>query len=217
MATRSETSGLQMACWRLSRVVGLALVLLSSGCALCDSPYDYDFAAFGGVRDRYDRRNGRVGSILDPADAAGGTKTTAVERSFMPASGFRAEGQDYAASEYEPDPEAELPEPSKNGQGDSGTTTPEVPSEDGLGPPSEPAPDLPPPAQPESDPSSGMPRAPEIPAPPAFPATESPGGSAEGPEGTAQPLESPEDQAEEGTVQPPGELNLDELFPGDAQ
>ncbi|MFO0915624.1 MAG: hypothetical protein U0795_21855 [Pirellulales bacterium] len=178
MATQNGTSGLLMACWRMGQAVSLTIVMMSSvlmtsGCALCDSPYDYDFAAFGGVRERYDRQHGRVGSILDPADAAGGTKTVAVERSFVPASGFRAPGEDFAASEYEPEPESELPTPStgEGGTGSSGSA-----AEGELGPPSEPTPDLPPPATP------AVPAEPDVPA-----------------------------------AEPPGELNLDELFPSSAQ
>ena len=41
--------------------------MLSSGCALCYTPYDYQYSAFGGVQEREDRVQGRVGSILsDP-------------------------------------------------------------------------------------------------------------------------------------------------------
>lgn len=39
------------------------------GCAMCDSGLDRNYAAYGGVRDRVDRVDGRVGSILGPADS----------------------------------------------------------------------------------------------------------------------------------------------------
>ena len=43
---------------------------LFTGCAsMCDSSFDCDFHAFGGIRDRIDRRHGRVGSVFDPASA----------------------------------------------------------------------------------------------------------------------------------------------------
>lgn len=46
------------------------LLTFVSGCAsMCDSSFDCDFHAFGGMRDRIDRKNGRVGSIFDPASA----------------------------------------------------------------------------------------------------------------------------------------------------
>ena len=47
----------------------LLLGLPSLGCAMCDGAFDCDYAAFGGVHDRIDRRNGRVGSLFDPAAA----------------------------------------------------------------------------------------------------------------------------------------------------
>lgn len=54
----------------IGTTVLLALLLLLPGCAsMCDSRYDADFHAFGGMRDRIDRTDGRVGSVFDPADA----------------------------------------------------------------------------------------------------------------------------------------------------
>lgn len=52
------------------RVASFVLLILCSGCAsMCDSSFDCDFHAFGGLRDRVDRTHGRVGSIFDPAEA----------------------------------------------------------------------------------------------------------------------------------------------------
>jgi len=46
----------------------LGLTAASTGCALCYTPYDDHYNAFGGVAERQDRVNGRVGSILsDPS------------------------------------------------------------------------------------------------------------------------------------------------------
>lgn len=46
----------------------LCLAVSSTGCALCYTPYDDHYNAFGGVVERQDRVHGRVGSILsDPA------------------------------------------------------------------------------------------------------------------------------------------------------
>ena len=48
----------------------VVMLALFSGCAsMCDSSYDCDFHAFGGMRERMDRKNGRVSSIFDPAAA----------------------------------------------------------------------------------------------------------------------------------------------------
>ncbi len=55
---------------------GLLLLLALSaanGCAMCCTPYDDDYAAFGGRWQRTDMRHGRVGSAFDP----GATMTTA--------------------------------------------------------------------------------------------------------------------------------------------
>ena len=54
-------------------VVVLAASL--SGCAICESPFDDYFAAYGGSRPRSNMVHGRVASVFDPADAGttGGT------------------------------------------------------------------------------------------------------------------------------------------------
>lgn len=57
------------------RNVGYVVILLaisaSIGCvSMCDSSLDCQYNAYGGVRDRIDRTNGRVASIFDPAAAA---------------------------------------------------------------------------------------------------------------------------------------------------
>jgi len=44
-----------------------AFCFVSSGCAMCCAPYDYDYAAFGGRWERYDMTNGRAGSAFAPA------------------------------------------------------------------------------------------------------------------------------------------------------
>jgi hypothetical protein len=47
----------------------ISLIAACIGCAMCDSGLDRNYAAYGGVRDRMDRVDGRVGSILGPAAA----------------------------------------------------------------------------------------------------------------------------------------------------
>lgn len=42
---------------------------LSSGCAVCQSCFDYDYPAYGGNYERYDRTHGRVGSAFNDAGA----------------------------------------------------------------------------------------------------------------------------------------------------
>ena len=48
-------------------VVGSIAMLSTMGCAMCASPHDYSYAAFGGKVQRTNRACGRVGSILDPS------------------------------------------------------------------------------------------------------------------------------------------------------
>ena len=48
-------------------VVALAIVS-SLGCSMGANPHDCKYAAYGGLIDRVDRVNGRVGSVLDPAE-----------------------------------------------------------------------------------------------------------------------------------------------------
>ena len=52
----------------------VALFVLSDllGCAMCKNPYDCEFAAYGGVHQRTDYRNGRVASRFDPAPTVDG-------------------------------------------------------------------------------------------------------------------------------------------------
>jgi hypothetical protein len=45
----------------------MGLLLSTSGCAICSSPYDHHFSAHGGYWERHDPSDGRVGSILHPA------------------------------------------------------------------------------------------------------------------------------------------------------
>lgn len=53
-------------CWGLMVLV----TTTSLGCAMCASPFDYDYAAFGGIRPRSDLRNGRVGSVTDDSSSS---------------------------------------------------------------------------------------------------------------------------------------------------
>jgi hypothetical protein len=48
----------------------LALLSLTSGCAICCTPYDYAYPAYGGKWQRADMYHGRVGSAFEPAEAA---------------------------------------------------------------------------------------------------------------------------------------------------
>jgi hypothetical protein len=45
----------------------LAVLAVTTGCAMCGSPFDYSYSAHGGRWQRDDPDCGRVGSLFDPA------------------------------------------------------------------------------------------------------------------------------------------------------
>ena len=49
-------------------VLLMAAISMATGCSMCCSPYDNDYAAYGGIRPRGDMQYGRVGSVFAPAD-----------------------------------------------------------------------------------------------------------------------------------------------------
>lgn len=55
----------------MSRLLAMSslfgLMLLSSGCAMCCAPYDYDYPFAGGRWVRHNPTSGRVGSAFDEA------------------------------------------------------------------------------------------------------------------------------------------------------
>jgi len=51
--------------WALSLVT--CLIGLSSGCAMCCAPFDYDYLVTGGRWSRFNPSSGRVGSAFDEA------------------------------------------------------------------------------------------------------------------------------------------------------
>lgn len=53
--------------------LGIGLLLLVSGCAICASPYDSHYPAYGGSWERDDPSEGRVGSAFQPAGVIGGS------------------------------------------------------------------------------------------------------------------------------------------------
>jgi hypothetical protein len=52
---------------RLLSVCGYLMLLGCVGCTMCASPFDCQYVAYGGVRERTDMIHGRVGSRFDPA------------------------------------------------------------------------------------------------------------------------------------------------------
>ena len=45
------------------------LLMFASGCAICASPFDSHYAAYGGAWDRVDPSQGRVASVFQPASS----------------------------------------------------------------------------------------------------------------------------------------------------
>src|SRR5438874_877259 len=56
--------------WAMSLIAGL--VGLSSGCAMCCAPFDYDYLVTGGRWARFNPSSGRVGSAFDEAGGPSG-------------------------------------------------------------------------------------------------------------------------------------------------
>ena len=48
-------------------ILGAVLLVGTVGCAMCSSPFDYEYPAHGGTQQREDMLHGRVGSRFDPA------------------------------------------------------------------------------------------------------------------------------------------------------
>ncbi|MCO8120467.1 hypothetical protein NHH03_01865 [Stieleria sp. TO1_6] len=65
LATRCAIHRVSRLCFPLL----VLLLLLSTGCRLCCDDEDRAYAAYGGVWERTDRNQGRVGSVFDPGGA----------------------------------------------------------------------------------------------------------------------------------------------------
>lgn len=48
-------------------LLGALMLIGGSGCAMCGSEFDDDYAAYGGSWERHNRNSGRVGSLFDSA------------------------------------------------------------------------------------------------------------------------------------------------------
>jgi hypothetical protein len=59
----------------------IAILATTAGCAMCGSPFDYSYSAYGGRWQRDDPDCGRVGSLFDPA---GSTPVTQGEPQLAP-------------------------------------------------------------------------------------------------------------------------------------
>jgi hypothetical protein len=70
---------------RLMAGIAGGLILSSAlGCAMCASPHDEAYAAYGGKRPRQDMYQGRVGSAFRPAGEVWETSSVAVDDGSTP-------------------------------------------------------------------------------------------------------------------------------------
>jgi hypothetical protein len=95
--------------WALSLITGL--IGLSSGCATCCAPFDYDYLVLGGRWTRFNPSSGRVGSAFDEA---GGPSDVAMAT---------APGEPTPAAQPTPVPVQPLPAPATPRQPSYGSQT----------------------------------------------------------------------------------------------
>jgi hypothetical protein len=81
----------------------IAVLAATTGCAMCGSPFDYSYSAYGGRWQRDDPDCGRVGSLFDPAGSEPGTTGEPEVAPEKP----KVEGD---ANEAPPKPEVPKPE-----------------------------------------------------------------------------------------------------------
>lgn len=74
---------MKMKNWVLAALLGI--LTGTTGCSICCGPYDYDYPTFGGLKQRVDRRHGRVGSVFSDPSITHAYSEVAV--SNQPASG----------------------------------------------------------------------------------------------------------------------------------
>ena len=66
-------------------VITIGLGMIGTlGCSMGANPHDCKYAAYGGLIDRVDRVNGRVGSIIDPAPVVRHDDIQQTQRSYRP-------------------------------------------------------------------------------------------------------------------------------------
>lgn len=134
----------------MRRVMGFfaGLSLLSAfGCAMCASPHDCKYAAYGGIRERTNHARGRVGSILDPAleinrvpppgqpEPMGADllpDPAAPDVDEQPEQGPDPATDDPNRSPSDVTPPVELPEGPEGSEGPDGGTLPEIPDGDSI-------------------------------------------------------------------------------------
>lgn len=99
----------------MSRLLALSLITglmsLSSGCAMCCAPYDWDYLVTGGRWTRYNPSSGRVGSAFD--EAGGPSEVAQVSATGEPTPAQPTQGQPTPARTMpaQPAPTQPMPTP----------------------------------------------------------------------------------------------------------
>lgn len=88
----------------IARCLLLVCVVSASGCAICCAPFDDDYACYGGIVERADRVNGRVGSKFADAMASAESEETSVLRK----SGESMDSETTHATGIAPNPDYDL-------------------------------------------------------------------------------------------------------------
>ena len=89
-------------------------IVSTIGCSMSANPHDCKYAAYGGLIDRVDRVNGRVGSVIDPAEVVTHELTEVLAEPTL------AEPPAEPAPEPEPVEPTDSPEPAEARLDDGG-------------------------------------------------------------------------------------------------
>ena len=99
-------------------------LLATGGCAVCAHPYDCDYAAYGGLRQRTNMAQGRVASVFDPASEISYERPA--EQSPPASPGSVGEAADMPPT-LDPTPDVAPESPPRIPSSGTGSPLPEVP------------------------------------------------------------------------------------------
>lgn len=88
----------------IAQCLALLCLVLASGCSICCAPFDDEYACYGGIVDRTDRVNGRVGSKFMGAS----TVDSAQESSVLMSGERESTAAHLRQAAMEPDPDRDL-------------------------------------------------------------------------------------------------------------
>ncbi|MFM2095899.1 MAG: hypothetical protein RIS70_3023 [Planctomycetota bacterium] len=88
----------------IAQCLALLCLVVASGCSICCAPFDDEYACYGGIMDRTDRVNGRVGSKFIGASMA----DSAEESSVLMSGEKESTAAHLRQAVMEPDPDRDL-------------------------------------------------------------------------------------------------------------